>query len=319
MSFSELEKLNRFINSAPDFFRIESIADIKYKDHRFPIFSISVGPENPNLPTFALFGGVHGIEKIGSHIVLNYLKYLAKQLVWDKSLQDLFKISRLVTIPIVNPGGMFLNRRSNPSGVDIMRNSPVKGDGSKWNIVSGHTISPKLPWFKGWPENAMEEETLALVEFVKKQVFSADFSFALDIHSGFGMQDRLWYPYSKTRKPFPLLEKALRTEEVFRDSLPYSRYIIEPQSNSYLINGDVWDYLFDLHFELYQGKKTFIPWCLELGSWTWVKKNPLQGINAKGYFNPILPHRYDRVMRRHRDLIDLFHKITVYHEGIFLK
>ncbi len=316
MAFSELEKLNRFIEQAPEFCTSECLGHVTAKGVSLPIYSLTIGPKDPALPTFGLFGGVHGLEKIGSHIIINYFKFLSKQLLWDKSLQDLFKVSRLVSIPIVNPGGMYLNRRSNPNGVDLMRNAPIEGEGSKWNLVSGQRLSSYLPWFRGHPEKGMEFENTILVDFVKKHMFSAPFSMALDIHSGFGMRDRLWYPYSKTRKPFPLLSSIEKIESRYRDSLPYSRYLMEPQSSSYLINGDIWDYLFDLHHQSSASDKVFLPWCLELGSWIWVKKNPLQAFDPKGYFNPILPHRYDRVMRSHRDLIDLFHKITVFHEGV---
>jgi hypothetical protein len=314
--FSELEKLNRFLEHAPGFCKSERLGSVPVRGHSLPIYSLSIGPDDPTLPTFGLFGGVHGLEKIGSHIIINYFKYLSKQLVWDKSLQDLFKISRLVSIPIVNPGGMYLSRRSNPNGVDLMRNAPIDGETSKWNLLSGHRLSPSLPWYRGRAENGMELENVILVDFVKKEMFSAGFSMALDIHSGFGMKDRLWYPYSKTKTPFPLKNTVEKIETRYHDSLPYSRYHIEPQSSSYLIHGDVWDYLFDCHRQEGQKDSVFIPWCLELGSWIWVKKNPLQAFDAKGYFNPILPHRYDRVMRRHRDLLDLFHKITVFHGDI---
>lgn len=316
MAFNELEKLNRFLENAPDFCKSECLGHVHVKGLSLPIYSLSIGPDDPTLPTFGLFGGAHGLEKIGSHIIINYFKYLSKQLLWDKSLQDLFRVSRLVSIPIVNPGGMYLGRRSNPNGVDLMRNGPIDGEGSKWNLVSGHRISPMLPWYRGTPEKGMEFENVVLVDFVKKQMFSSKFAMALDIHSGFGMKDRLWYPYSKTKAPFPFKSAIDKIQGRYRESLPYSRYHFEPQSSSYLINGDVWDYLFDMHYQSSSRDKTFLPWCLELGSWIWVKKNPLQAFDAKGYFNPILPHRYDRVMRRHRDLLDLFHKLTVFHEGL---
>ena len=45
-----------------------------------------------------------------------------------------------------------------------------------------------------------------------------------------------------------------------------------------------------------------------MGSWTWVRKNPLQGLSALGRFNPMKPHRLRRTLRRHLPLLDfLFH------------
>ena len=51
-------------------------------------------------------------------------------------------------------------------------------------------------------------------------------------------------------------------------------------------------------------QNVFIPWTLEMGSWIWVRKNPLQIFKAEGFFNPVKAHRYDRTMRRHMRLID---------------
>jgi hypothetical protein len=249
---------------------------------------------------------------------------------WDESLHTLFKDSRLVTIPIVNPGGMFLGRRSNPNGVDIMRNAPIEAETSPLNLLAGQNITPRLPWYRGHPYSAMEIESETLIQFVKREMFSARFAMSLDVHSGFGMRDRLWYPFSSSHKNFPFEHEIKRILNKFHESLPYNKYVIEPQSNSYLIHGDAWDYLFYEHYRENQGeqkyngkdkhnatdtqpRRIYIPWTLELGSWIWLKKNPLQALNAKGYFNPILPHRYDRVMRRHRCVLDLFHKLTTYY------
>jgi hypothetical protein len=76
------------------------------------------------------------------------------------------------------------------------------------------------------------------------------------------------------------------------------RYIFEPQSLQYLAHGDLWDHLYQ------QARHVFLPLTLEMGSWLWVKKNPRQLFSRHGIFNPLLPHRQQRVLRQHQSLLD---------------
>src|SRR6185295_12711058 len=63
---------------------------------------------------------------------------------------------------------------------------------------------------------------------------------------------------------------------------------VEPTARSYTIAGDLWDYLYDRAVE--RGRR-LLPLTLEMGSWAWVRKNPIQALTALGRFNPIKPHR----------------------------
>lgn len=90
---------------------------------------------------------------------------------------------------MVNPVGIMLGTRSNGNGVDLMRNSPIKCSGER-TLYSGHRLSPRLPWYQGSPE-IMETEALALCDMVRRFVFPSKLAFVLDLHSGFGIHDRL--------------------------------------------------------------------------------------------------------------------------------
>jgi hypothetical protein len=307
--FDELVRLEKIVNTSMPLLTMEVLNTVKVKDKTFPIISLCIGPDDKSLPTFGLFGGVHGLEKVGTHVILYYLESLIEQLKWDQELQNRFKTMRLVSIPMINPAGVYLNTRCNANGVDLMRNAPVEATSKTPFLVGGQTYSNKLPWYRG-DLTKLEVESQALVDFVKAEMFESTFSLALDIHSGFGIQDRLWYPYAKTTDAFPLASKALDFAKLLDKSHPFHIYKMEPQSMSYCTNGDLWDYLFDLHYQKEQGKKTFIPWCLEMGSWTWIKKNPRQLFSSLGPFNPIKVHRYQRIMRRHYNLIDFFSKAS---------
>lgn len=314
MPFRELRKLNRFIDDAPDFVKVEVLETVDSPKGPLPIHGIVIGPDDPTLPTFGLFGGVHGQEKIGSHVVINHLKYIARQTQWDKSLQELFKKIRLVSIPIINPAGMSQSKRHNPNGVDLMRNAPLESPAGKYNLLAGHYYTNKIPWYRGRPYEQMEKESIALINFVKKEIFPSCFTMTLDVHSGFGFHDRFWTPYSKDKTAFPEQALADKFWSLYNESLAHNRYVYERKSDSYLINGDLWDYLYEEQRVL-PNAGPFIPWTLEIGSWRWVKKNLAQIFHPDGLFNPVKGHRYDRVMREHRMLLDFFQKSIAYHSN----
>jgi hypothetical protein len=52
-----------------------------------------------------------------------------------------------------------------------------------------------------------------------------------------------------------------------------------------------------------------------MGSWIWIKKNPRQMFSALGIFNPVLPHRLQRTLRRHHALLDFLIRAAASHEN----
>ncbi len=315
--FPELERIDkithRFKKLGVNFER-EVLSTIDYKGKEYPVHGFVIGSKDTSVPTFGLFGGVHGLEKIGTHIILNYLSSLSYRVSMNDFVKKAFESVRFVSIPMVNPVGVRHNKRGNGNGVDLMRNSPTEAVGKKIPFASGHRKSSKIWWYQG-RKGVLEKESETLINFVKEQMFSSEFSMALDVHSGFGMKDRVWYPYSKTADSFPDEKKAVMFKRLMKLINPFHIYHVEPQSDSYLIDGDLWDYMYDLqHFNpKYSG--TFLPWTLEMGSWSWVKKNPFQLFQATGLFHPIKPHRVKRTMRRHWWLLDFFTNSVANHEN----
>ncbi len=305
----ELDHLQRLIDRYPlPIIREHRLAEVQKNKRTYPIIGLSIGSERPAAPTLVLVGGVHGLEKIGSQVVIAYLATLFHQLTWDEHLYKSFEDMRIIAIPILNPGGMAHNTRSNPNGVDLMRNAPIESvDPSIHMLVSGHRLGPHLPWYRGALDAPMEIESQTLINFVKSEALCSKHCLAIDFHSGFGMKDRLWYPFAKTKSKFPRISEVLGLKDLLDQTYPHHIYKIESQSDSYTTHGDLWDYLFEIHESTSEYKDNlFIPWTLEMGSWMWIKKNPFQIFNPLGLFHPIKEHRFDRVMRRHILLIDFF-------------
>ncbi len=300
----EFKALDLLIENLPSVVEHQVLDEVNYKNETYPIHAFSIGKKSPDIPVFGIFGGVHGLEQVGSHVVLSYLNYLFQLLSWDENTVRLFERVRLVSIPIINPVGIVHLMRSNGNGVDLMRNSPIDSYEKVVPLVGGHRLGKLIPWYRG-KRNEMELESRVLCDFVKEHVLSADNSITIDFHSGFGFKDRLWYPYACSTKPFdrkPMIDKL---EKLFDKTVPHHIYKIEPQSDNYTTHGDLWDYLYFYRKEKFP-EKNFIPLTLEMGSWIWLKKNPLQLFSKGGLFNPIKNHRFDRAMRRHFLMIDFF-------------
>jgi hypothetical protein len=268
----------------------------------YPVHAITLGNPDPSLPAVGYFGGVHGLERIGAEVVIAYLQSLVMRLQWDSTLHRQLESVRMVFMPLVNPGGMRLGTRANPNGVDLMRNAPVDALEPVPFMVGGQRLSGRLPWYRGPAGAPLQVESAALCEVVQTELLSRPFSLALDCHSGFGVSDRLWFPYAHTRAPIAHLAEMHALKCIFSQSNSHHRYTVEPQSRQYLAHGDLWDHLYQQ--ASLESERIFLPLTLEMGSWLWVKKNPRQLFSRHGIFNPLIEHRQQRVLRQHQMLLD---------------
>lgn len=300
----ELAAIEELVPHALRWGAVDTLVDVE----GMPIHAIRFGSAARDRPTLLVVGGVHGVERIGTHVAIAYLTSLVARLRWDELLHEALTRARIIILPLLNPIGMALGQRANGWGVDLMRNAPLAAEIAT-PLIGGHRISPRLPWFMGRADAEMERESAALVRFVEAELFASPFSIALDLHSGFGLVDRLWYPYARTREPPPEVGRIEALGRLLDATLPNHVYKLEQTARVYTIRGDLWDYLYDRRRSA--GAGYLLPLTLEMGSWSWVRKNPLQGLSTLGRFNPIKPHRHRRTLRRHLPLLDfLFHAVV---------
>ncbi len=308
--FPELAELYACADSLGDTGEIREETWVKHNHLDFPVLSFQFGPADPSLPTLVFVAGVHGLEKIGTQVVTSFLKSFIRLLHWDRSLINLLRECRILFYPLVNPVGMFRSTRSNGHGVDLMRNAPIDAELPRLPLVGGQRFSRYLPWYRGQVDHAMELESQTLCDFVRRHCFSSPTSLVLDVHSGFGLIDRVWFPYAFSPRYFPDAPRVLAMKKLLDQSFPHHVYAIEPQHLSYTTHGDLWDYLY-LEQREKNPSHVFIPLSLEMGSWHWVKKNPRQVFSSLGIFNPVLPHRVKRAERRHFLLFNFLCKAIV--------
>ena len=299
-SFAEYEDLKSILDAGSRRMTIEIVGEVHAEGRRFAVHVATLGSTDPLAPTIGLFAGIHGLERIGTQLVLDYMRVLLCRLEWDELLYTQLQRIRFVFMPIVNPGGMWAMRRSNPNGVDLMRNAPHNAEGRVPFLAGGQRIGPWLPWYRGRGGAPMELEAALMLRVVEEQLLSRPLSFALDCHSGYGFRDSVWFPYAKSTKHIAHLPELFVLKAMFERTHPHHGYSFGPQSMQYLAHGDLWDCAYDRT----RAPAIFLPLTLELGSWLWIKKNPLQVLRREGIFNPIKAHRVERVLRRHTTLLD---------------
>ncbi|MFC4259894.1 M14 family zinc carboxypeptidase [Marinobacter lacisalsi] len=309
----ELVQLERLLAEAPESVQSRVLTRISVKDMSVPIYRADIGATDSEAPVVLLVGGVHGLERIGAQVVIAWLASLISRLRWDDHLNALLEKVRIVALPIMNPGGMFLNQRANPAGVDLMRNAPIIAQGDSTFLLGGQRMSPRLPWYTGEPEQGMEPENEALKSVIDELLPNSRFSIALDCHSGFGWQDQIWFPYAYRRRPMRRIDSVMALKLLWEQAYPNHNYVFEPQSAHYLTHGDLWDYFYKQVNK--RGTGTFLPLTLEMGSWRWLRKRPRQLFRLDGFFNPLAPHRHQRVLRTHLLLIDFLINAAVSHEN----
>jgi hypothetical protein len=312
----ELVTLERILKSLKGRARVNVEAVVEHRGIEFPIHSIVIGSEDKTVPVLGIFGGVHGLERIGSEVCIAWLQTISEMLNWDDTFRRRLERSRLVFMPIVNPVGMYHTWRANGNGVDLMRNAPIEAEEEPAFLLGGHQFSNILPWYRGEKIGAehMEAEAKALCDFVVREVFPSRLAITVDMHSGFGSIDRFWFPYAKSKRPPPHMAEIAALKRLFDRTYPNHFYRIEPQAKQYTTHGDLWDWLYDRsRAEASHG--TYIPWTLELGSWLWLKKNPRQVFSSLGPFNPVQPHRLQRILRRHLTLFDFLHRAVLSPSG----
>ncbi len=306
---AELIELESLIDAGGGALESRVVCEVSAGRHRFPVYAVSVGNPDSAVPAVGFFGGFHGLERIGSEVVLAFLRSLIARLRWDALLRESLEHIRLVFMPVVNPGGIWQCTRANPNGIDLMRNAPLDSKEGVPFLVGGQRISAKLPWYRGAAGAAMEPESQAVCQVVEEELLPREFSLVLDCHSGFGISDRIWFPYAHTALPIAHLAEMHALVEVFESTYAHHPYLFEPQSRQYRAHGDIWDFLYQRAAA--QAGKVFLPMTLEMGSWLWVKKNPRQLFSKHGIFNPLIEHRQQRVMRRHMSLLDFLIRATI--------
>ncbi|WP_283788441.1 M14 family zinc carboxypeptidase [Bermanella sp. WJH001] len=298
----EYLELDKIISQNQDVIEVELLAQVPVNNIQLPIPMLTIGDPEKSQTTFFISAAIHGVERIGTQALLAWLQSLLQRYRWDGLWRSQFVSDvALVILPMVNPAGMYLNRRSNANGIDINRHAPIEAEDPVPFLLGGQRFSKKLPWYRGKQGGEVQTEFCVLEHVIERITANDKPVIALDIHSGFGFKDQLWIPYAFRRQPISDVPVYMALKILWERNYPNHNYLFEPQSTAYLSHGDVWDYF---HRKCQQQGRTLLPITLEMGSWNWVKKRPIQLLSFSGLFHPTVPHRHARVLRQHLGLMD---------------
>src|ERR1700756_5735073 len=79
-SFAEYEELKAILESGSANFEIRTACETRVRGRSFAMFTASIGSADPLAPAIGFFGGIHGLERIGSQLVLDYMRSLLSRL-----------------------------------------------------------------------------------------------------------------------------------------------------------------------------------------------------------------------------------------------
>lgn len=225
---------------------------IGYTWEERPIYVYSFGNRGNNSPE-VLFTALHHGREPGSITVTSYFlnRLLDNAKKGDPEAQYLLENREIYIIPVVNPDGYEVNRKSRPDGGGMWRKNmrqindstfgvdPNRNYGpyEYWNSNSdGSTDDPKLSTYRG-PEPFSEPETQAVRDFC----FKHNFVMAINYHS---WQNVIIYPSSATRRETAdsILYRYLANEMSKENSYQFGR---DKRTVGYEASGnaDDWQYL----------------------------------------------------------------------------
>ena len=144
-----------------------------------PVFSHSFGRKGPKI---LLIGGVHGDEPEGVYLTLGLLDRFSVRFSYSL---------RVTLVPIFNPDGALIAKRTNGNQVDLNRNLPTKSWRAEW----------ENPRYNPGPSPGSEPENTALLQWLKNH----DPKLIISFHS--------WHPVINTngdcRPEADILAKAV--------------------------------------------------------------------------------------------------------------
>ncbi|MDC7739773.1 DUF2817 domain-containing protein [Bacillus sp. FF-1] len=177
--------------------------------------------------TVYIIGAIHGWEDFGPYAIVQLLKILTgSEAQLPPQLKNIKEKVRILTIPIVNPWGMYQNpkKRQNSNGVDLNRNF-------NWNWASNKTGQPWDYDYKGTAPFSEKES-----QYVKKVFddYKGKISAFIDIHNQeySNQWDYLVYPDDRMVKELGLMLNYLTkdmTNPVIVNTVGYN----DSSSNNY--------------------------------------------------------------------------------------
>src|SRR5215813_14083174 len=96
----EYEELQRLVDAGRGRINARILCEATLGTLRFPVYTLSLGSRDPRAPAIGFFGGVHGLERIGTQVLLAFLSALLGRIDRDAAVSALLSEARLVFMPL---------------------------------------------------------------------------------------------------------------------------------------------------------------------------------------------------------------------------
>ena len=75
-SLPELVTLEQLIEDGGDLLKASVACTVAADSQQFPVYLLTMGSSDPAAPALGFFGGIHGLERIGTQVLLSFLQSL---------------------------------------------------------------------------------------------------------------------------------------------------------------------------------------------------------------------------------------------------
>lgn len=87
-TFAEYEDLKAILDAGSRCMAINVAGEVEAAGRVFPVYVATLGSDDPRAPAIGFFAGIHGLERIGTQLLLDYMRVLLCRLEWDALLNE---------------------------------------------------------------------------------------------------------------------------------------------------------------------------------------------------------------------------------------
>ncbi|MEK7779769.1 MAG: M14 family zinc carboxypeptidase, partial [Pseudomonadota bacterium] len=75
--------------------RSKVLCRVSCEDDELPIYALTLGNSAQDIPCVTYVAGIHGLERIGTQVVIAFLEGLLERLKWDRVLAEILQRVRI--------------------------------------------------------------------------------------------------------------------------------------------------------------------------------------------------------------------------------
>ncbi|HCO93016.1 MAG TPA: hypothetical protein DIU00_03545 [Phycisphaerales bacterium] len=148
------EELSAYAEAHPDICRLYTLGQSVQGRELWAILISDNPDDEEDEPEFKYVSTMHGDESPVTEMCLYFIDLLLTEYGQDERITNLINSTAIWIVPLMNPDGLELSRRSNASGIDLNRNFPLLTD-SSGNIFTGEpldaeTRQPEVRHIMNW-------------------------------------------------------------------------------------------------------------------------------------------------------------------------